>query len=165
MPEVIVALGANMGDRLARLHDAARFLDELSSKPVRFSRIYESEAVGPGTHPFLNAAAAIWTPEMPRMLYRAFKDFEISQGRAPDAPRWSDRPIDLDLIGWGRRRFRNAAITVPHASYRERLFVLLPLQDLRPEWVDPEDGRSVDELIAMAPKMAIFPTDHSWPHL
>ncbi len=160
-----MAMGANLGDRLAQLHAAARFLAPMSTSPLRLSRIYESEAVGPGSFPYLNAVAALHTVAMPKDLFRAFKAFEAAQGRDPAAPRWADRPIDLDLVGWGRRRFRNEVLTVPHASYRERLFVLLPLRDVCPDWVDPGDGATVEEMIRKAPKMAIFPTRHLWPDL
>lgn len=155
MPEVVVALGSNMGDRLSHLKAAVSFLQQISAKPVRLSSIYESEPVGPGTQPFYNAVVAIYTTSYPSMLLPQLKAFEIAEGRDPKSPRWSDRPLDLDIIGWGRRRFMSGDVTIPHASYRDRLFVLLPLRDICPNWIDPLYGTPLQTMIDRAQPMNI----------
>ena len=159
MPEVVVALGSNMGDRLSHLKSAVVFLQTISSKPIRVSPVYESDPVGPGTMPFYNAVVAIHTHVYPSKLMPQLKAFEILEGRAPNAPRWSDRPLDLDIIGWGRRRFLSSDVTIPHASYRDRLFVLLPLRDICPNWIDPLYGTPLQGMIDRAQPMNIHKLD------
>ena len=158
MPEVIIALGSNLGDREAHLHAGVGFLESISTAPVRVSPVYESDPVGPGSLEYLNAVAVIRTTLHPSQLLPLLKECERSRGRDPQTPRWSDRPLDMDIIGWGRRKFRSATLQVPHASYHDRLFVLLPLRDVCPGWTDPDSKRPVDRLIEEAMPLKIAKT-------
>jgi 2-amino-4-hydroxy-6-hydroxymethyldihydropteridine diphosphokinase len=159
MPEVIVAIGSNMGDRVAHLVAATAYLGLLSKAPIRVSGVYESEPVGPGSAEFLNAVVAVQTTLLPNDLMPLLKDCERMRGRDPMSPRWSDRPLDMDIIGWGNRKFRSALLQVPHASYRDRLFVLLPLRDVCPNWTDPDTLIHIDQLIKGAMPLQIRKTD------
>jgi 2-amino-4-hydroxy-6-hydroxymethyldihydropteridine diphosphokinase len=159
MPEVIVAIGSNLGDRVAHLSAGVECLMKLSTTPVEVSPIYESEPVGPGSVSFLNGIAVLRTSLLPKDLLPIFKECEISRGRDPKSPRWSDRPLDMDIIGWGRRTFKSPTMQVPHASYHDRLFVLLPLRDIRPGWTDPGTGVLIDQLIFGAMPLQIQKTD------
>lgn len=162
MPDVYVALGSNMGHREKHIEAAALFLQDLDPN-ASFSRLFESEPVGPGTQAYLNAVVKFRTGIYPSVLFPRLKAFEIERGRDPLAARWTDRPLDLDIVAWGRRRFRSEKMVVPHASYAERLFVLLPLRDLTPDWIDPVTGIPIDEMIRLAPEMTIFPVQYLWP--
>jgi len=159
MPEVIIAIGSNMGDRVAHLVAATTYLGQLSKAPIRVSGVYESEPVGPGSTEFLNAVVAIQTTLHPKDLLPILKDCERTRGRDPMSPRWADRPLDMDIIGWGNRKFNSALLQVPHASYRDRLFVLLPLREVCPNWTDPETLVHIDHLIKSAMPMQIRKTD------
>ncbi len=159
MPEVIVAIGSNMGDRIAHLAAGVKCLESISSSPVEVSPVYESEPLGPGSMEFLNAVVVVRTSLQPKVLLPIFKDCERNRGRDPQSPRWADRPLDMDIIGWGRRKFKSALIQVPHASYRDRLFVLLPLRDVRPNWTDPETALEIDTIVAGAMPLQIQKTD------
>jgi 2-amino-4-hydroxy-6-hydroxymethyldihydropteridine diphosphokinase len=161
MPEVVIAIGSNMGDRVAHLAAATTYLRQLSKTPVRVSGVYESEPVGPGSSEFLNAVVAVQTTLHPKELLPILKDCERKRGRDPISPRWADRPLDMDIIGWGNRKFKSALLQVPHASYRDRLFVLLPLRDVCPNWTDPETLVHIDHLIKSAMPMKIWKTDIS----
>jgi 2-amino-4-hydroxy-6-hydroxymethyldihydropteridine diphosphokinase len=123
------------------------------------SSVYESDPVGPGTGAYLNAAVAIHTNLYPIQLFRVLKDYEIQMGRDPDAARWTDRIIDLDIIAWGQRSFSKEGIIIPHASYRDRLFVLLPLKELRPDWVDPKTKQTIEKILLSAMPLKIAKTD------
>jgi 2-amino-4-hydroxy-6-hydroxymethyldihydropteridine diphosphokinase len=161
MPEVIIAIGSNMGDRLEHLAAGLKCLEGISLTPVRISPIYECEPIGPGSMEFLNAVVLLQTKRLPIDLLPLLKECERNRGRDPHAPRWSDRPLDMDIIGWGRRTFNSPTIQVPHASYRDRLFVLLPLKDLCPDWIDPETGIHIDRLVEGAMPMQIQKSDIS----
>lgn len=160
MPEVLVAIGSNMGDRVAHLQAGVSCLEKLTVRPLRLSNVYESEPIGPGSGPFLNAVVSLWTSKYPGELLPILKRCESERGRDPNSPRWTDRQLDMDIIGWGRRKFRTAELQVPHASYHDRLFVLLPLRDVSPAWTDPATDRSIDELVASAMPMQIQVTGY-----
>ncbi len=57
------------------------------------------------------------------------------------------RTLDLDLILYGHEQIREAGLVVPHPRFRERLFVLEPLAELAPTWVDPVSGAAVSALL------------------
>jgi len=161
MPEVIVAIGSNMGDRAEHLAAGVKCLQNISAGPVRVSAVYECEPIGPGSMEFLNAAVLLRTSLLPKDLLPILKECERSRGRDPQAPRWTDRPLDMDIIGWGRRKFKSSSIQVPHTSYTDRLFVLLPLKDVSPNWTDLDSSLHVDQLIESAMPMKIRKTEIS----
>ncbi len=159
---VYIALGSNMGDRLGYLRRACRFLATLSTARVVASPIYESEPVGPSESDYLNAVVRLETLLSPQDLLHECKTFEYRQGRDPRAPRWSDRVIDLDIIVYGDRSVAKQKLHIPHPAYSERLFVLLPLSDIAPDWHDPLSGKFIEEMITCAPKIRITKTSLSW---
>ena len=70
-------------------------------------------------------------------------------GRMRPAPR-APRTLDLDLILYGDERMREPGLVVPHPRFRERLFVLEPLAELAPDWIDPVSGETVSALLQRA---------------
>lgn len=159
---VYIALGSNLGDRLQYLRRACHFLKDLSDDTILTSPIYESEPVGPSDNDYLNAVVRIATELDPEALLDRCKSFEKKTGRNPEAPRWSSRIIDLDLISYDGLQLKKENLQIPHPSYSERLFVLLPLRDINPDWHDPASGKFIEEMITCAPKIRITKTDLSW---
>jgi 2-amino-4-hydroxy-6-hydroxymethyldihydropteridine diphosphokinase len=156
-----VGLGANIGDAADTLAAAVHALAALPRVwLVAVSRLYATVPVGVTDQPeFRNAVVALDVSGGPDpvvgalALLIAFKGLEHAFGRR-DGPRWGPRALDLDLLVFGRHaihverppaarssdRARAAGragtaaqwLIVPHASARERLFVLAPLADLAP---------------------------------
>jgi len=166
MAKVIIALGSNMGNRHQYLLRAKSFLESLATtnSGIIASPIYQSEAVGPSDRPFLNAVVQLRTGDTltPQDLLSRLKAFEAGQGRNLNASRWSERPIDLDIIAWDDLVIRSDNLIIPHPEYIKRLFVLLPLKDIQPEWDDIVTGKPIDQLIAEAPKLSIRKTELTW---
>ena len=48
-------------------------------------------------------------------------------------------------------RLRAQCPLLPHPRMCERAFVLLPLREIAPDWMDPRSGRSLAELIGALP--------------
>ncbi len=159
MTRVYVALGANVGDRLAALRAAtARLGDRADTRVVATSAVYETEAhVQPGTPPqpdHLNAVVALDTRLSPRALLRTLHGLERAAGRDHARPRWAPRPLDLDVLLYGRRQIDVPGLTVPHPSLAVRRFVLQPLADVAPDLVVPGHDHTVAELLARTPDAA-----------
>jgi 2-amino-4-hydroxy-6-hydroxymethyldihydropteridine diphosphokinase len=94
----------------------------------------------------LNAALTARTALEPLALLDLLLDIEREAGRRrpfPNAP----RTLDLDLILYGDRIIDAPSLRVPHARFRERRFVLEPLNEIAADWVDPETGKTVRELL------------------
>ena len=72
---------------------------------------------------------------------------ERQDGRVRPEP-GAPRTLDLDLILYGDQEVAEPGLVVPHPRFRERLFVLEPLAELAPDWVDPVSGATVSALLA-----------------
>jgi 2-amino-4-hydroxy-6-hydroxymethyldihydropteridine diphosphokinase len=143
---VAVALGSNLGDRERYLRDAIAALRE-SLRGVTVSAFYDTEPVGVGEQPrFLNAAATGSTNLSARALLDTLLGIEAKFGRTrphPGAP----RTLDLDLILYGDQIIEERDLTIPHPRFRERRFVLEPLAEIAPDWIDPVTKRTMRELV------------------
>ncbi len=143
-----IALGSNRrsghGSPTETLHAAA---DALAATAL--SRIRATPAMGPAGRGFANAAALIESNRDPPALLAHLKSIERQFGRRPGR-RWGPRILDLDIILWSEGTWGSAGLTVPHPEFRTRRFVLEPLAELVPGWLDPISGLSVRQLLARA---------------
>ncbi len=125
-----VALGSNVGDRLANLARAVSLLDGREDiTVVRSSRVYETDPVGPPQPDYLNAVVEVETTLGPDDLLRACLDVERAMGRER-GERWGPRLIDLDVLTFGDETIDEPGLVVPHPRMHERGFVLIPLLEL-----------------------------------
>jgi 2-amino-4-hydroxy-6-hydroxymethyldihydropteridine diphosphokinase len=146
MVHIALALGSNLGDREGTLRAALAALAS-SISDLRVSTFHETDPVGVGDQPrFLNAAATGRTALPARDLLASFLDVEQRFGRTR-AYSGAPRTLDLDLILYGDQIVEERDLRVPHPRFRERLFVLEPLDEIAAAWVDPVTGRTVGELL------------------
>ena len=114
---------------------------------LQVSTFHDTAPVGVGEQPrFLNAVAVGRTSLSPRELLHALLQLERDCGRERPYP-GAARTLDLDLILYGDRVIEEEGLSVPHPRFRERRFVLEPLAEVAPDWIDPVTGRSIKEMI------------------
>ena len=143
---VAIALGSNLGDREAHLRAAVAALGAVLS-PFHVSSFRETEPVEvAGSQPmFLNAAATGESALSASAVLDVLLAVEQRFGRErpyPNAP----RTLDLDLILYGDSIIDVPGVIVPHPRFRERRFVLEPLVEIAPDWMDPVTGKTMREL-------------------
>lgn len=136
MTTTAIALGANIGDRLANLRSAVAALADHGVTVLRTSDVWETPPVPADQPPFLNAALVAETDLAPAELLAALKQIEHDLGRRPGR-RWGPRPIDLDILLYGDLRLATPDLTIPHPRIAERAFVLAPLAEV---WSAPIPG-------------------------
>ena len=144
---VLLSLGSNLGDRAGNLRAALQLLRQHAGiRLASISHSYETEPWGKLNQPgFLNMAAEIWTELAPMELLNAVKAIESQLGRESNT-RWGPRVIDIDLILWGALTLDSDMLVLPHPSFRERAFVLMPLAEIAGGAVDPVTGLTVAAL-------------------
>lgn len=144
--KVAVALGSNLGERERYLREA---IDELRSfiSDLTSSTFYDTAPIGVGDQPrFLNAAAIGATTLSARALLEKLLSIEATFGRTRPHP-GAARTLDLDLILYGDQIIEERDLTVPHPRFRERRFVVEPLAEIAPDWIDPVTKRTVNDLM------------------
>lgn len=147
-----VALGSNLGDRLANLRAAWQAIVQLPNvrPPLLSSPIYETDPVGceSGAGKFLNAVVEFGYDGEPLDLLRELRQIETALGRPPEHPRNVSRELDIDLLYVGDAKIDTKELQLPHPRMHERGFVLQPLADIRPDLVLPEQTQSISHLLA-----------------
>ena len=134
MNELVIGLGGNVGSDdqlLARFDDVAA--DFARRGRVRASHVYRSDALVAGDPPFLNAALAVTPDERltPEEVLALTQALEKRHGRRRESEAyWGPRPLDLDLLVWGKLQHRTPTLRIPHPRVHQRSFTLRPLIDL-----------------------------------
>jgi dihydropteroate synthase len=133
---VVLALGGNVGDKVASLRRALRALAaEPGIELSAVSRLYRTPPWGKTDQDwFVNACALGRTSLKPEALLERMKALEVELGRAP-AERWGPRVIDIDLIAYGDIALNTEWLTLPHPELFNRAFVLVPLAEIAPDLV------------------------------
>lgn len=158
--KAVVALGSNLGDRLANLQGALAALEDTPDVSViKVSSIYETEPVDApaGSPNFLNAVVLIDTTLRARTLLTRVLAIEDAFLRERDpGVQNSPRTLDIDLIVVGNRLSDDAELTLPHPRAHQRAFVLLPWAEIEPEAEIPGKGR-IKDIIAELDASGVVP--------
>lgn len=132
MTRAFLALGSNLGDRVAFLRAAVAAMPDV----VACSRVYETDPVGgpDGQGAYLNMVVQLETERSPRQLLEVARGLEAAAGRER-LVRWGPRTLDVDVVWIDGVELADADLVVPHPRLHERPFVLAPLSDLAPDIV------------------------------
>lgn len=140
-----IALGANLGDARLTVLQAIQDIGCLPGCLVKaVSRLYRTaphEARGPD---FVNAVVRIDTRLTAPALLQALQALEHAAGRERpyvNAP----RTLDLDVLLYGQGQIHSPLLTVPHPRMMDRAFVLRPLADVLPGFVQLQDLQRVQD--------------------
>ncbi|OBF45630.1 2-amino-4-hydroxy-6-hydroxymethyldihydropteridine diphosphokinase [Mycobacterium sp. 852002-50816_SCH5313054-b] len=151
MTRVVLSIGSNLGDRLARLQSV---VDGLGEAVVAVSPVYETDPWGRVEQaPFLNAALIAEDPACDGQAWlRRAQEFEKAAGRVR-GERWGPRTLDVDLIAcYGDTEVvvREPNLTLPHQLAHLRAFVMVPWLAIEPdaELTVAEGPRPVAQLLA-----------------
>lgn len=156
MPRAGIALGSNLGDRLANLQAARARLREIATpgEPFLQASIYQTEPLlcPPGSPLFYNSVVEIGYRGDPFELLELTRAIEKQLGRAGDTGRNAPRVIDIDLLYFGDRIIDTEILMLPHPRIGERRFVLQPLAEIRPDLILPGQTHSIAGLLALLPE-------------
>ncbi|MEO1437367.1 MAG: 2-amino-4-hydroxy-6-hydroxymethyldihydropteridine diphosphokinase [Bacteroidota bacterium] len=149
--EIYLQLGTNLGDREHHLAEAKKRINYQLGTINRTSSIYETAAWGRTDQPaFLNQVVALESHWDPWTMMKTILEIEEAMGRIREE-KWGPRVIDIDLLAHGQNRIVSALLSLPHPELPNRKFVLVPLQEIAPNWKHPSSGKSINELLENTP--------------
>jgi 2-amino-4-hydroxy-6-hydroxymethyldihydropteridine diphosphokinase len=134
MADVFIALGSNLGDRVANLA-AARAMLGRAFDISAVSSVYETDPWGPIKQGrYLNQVVRASAAFAPQTLLEKLMDIERELGRdRRHEERYGPRMIDLDILLYGDLAVREPDLEIPHPRMMERAFVLVPLLEIAPD--------------------------------
>lgn len=155
--KVYLGIGSNQGDRRGNIQKALEAIDALPATLVEeVSSVIETKPEGKWKEGerkgmFLNCCCRISTGLTPGRLLEELKGIERAMGRRAPASegkacrrdsarehtdrgyagrKYTDRPIDIDILLYGRRKIKTDSLRIPHPRMQERDFVMIPLREL-----------------------------------
>ena len=144
-----IALGSNLGDRLANLRAARDLLRALTPEGAHFEQapIYQSEPVNcPDDSPdFFNSVIELDYAGEPTRLLEDTQAIEFHLGRQPSSEPNAPRVIDIDILYFDDQVIDVGVMIIPHPRMTHRRFVLQPLADIRPHMTLPGDRVTISE--------------------
>lgn len=150
MALTFIGVGANLGERLQSIESAIKKL-QWCGRLMKRSSLYESRALTLDNQPqpnYLNAVIELHTTLEPKPLLEELHRIEEALGRTRcPSTKWQPRRIDLDILYYDSLVRRSDTLTIPHPEIANRLFVLMPLCEIAPDWIDPLSQKTVSELL------------------
>ncbi len=161
MKLVYLALGSNIGNGRQYLLAGLKMLGKIALGEIQCSSFWKTEPVGMSeARWFTNAVVSFHTDLSPFDLLEAIQSIEHKSGRPAVHAQNSPRTLDLDIITYENCVLDTESLKIPHPRAWQRLFVLLPLQELAPEFRFPGLRTNILELIEKAPKIKMERLDH-----
>lgn len=145
---IFLGLGSNIGDRAANLKDAIKLL---GFPIVAKSSLYETEPVDYLNQPwFLNQVLQCETSFHALKLLAECQKVESELGRTREISK-GPRTIDIDLLFYNDEILKTPQLTIPHPAIPQRRFVLVPMNEIAPDFVHPDLNLTIRELLERCP--------------
>ncbi len=141
-----IALGSNLGDSLANLEQACTALNNCQGiNIIARSSWHKTKPIGPPQPDYLNGCILVKTILSPENLLNNLQQIEQDFGRERTI-KWGARTLDLDIILYDDLIIKKPSLQIPHPHMRERAFVLQPLAEIAPDWIEPVTGETIKNL-------------------
>ena len=121
---------------------------------VVVSPVYRVPAVGFDGPDFLNAAAVIETDLDVHALVDWLHALEHENGRVRGPVKFNDRTLDIDLVYFDGLVLDTPQLHLPRPELRHA-FVLRPLADIAPDFVDPVRGTTLAQMWSAHPEHGV----------
>lgn len=143
MSRVYLSLGSNI-EREKYLRAAVAALESRYGM-LLISPVYESEAVGFSGDNFFNLVVGLDTEKTVGVLASELRALEEAHGRDRQAPKFSARTLDIDILTYGNACGEIDGVRLPRDEILKNAFVLEPLADIAANDRHPETVRTFAE--------------------
>ena len=133
MNKIYIAIGSNLNNPVYQLRKAIDHLDDHKDiKLIKKSSLYQTKPIGIVNQPdFINAVIEIEYDDTPEKLINELLRIETFFGRVRDKKN-GPRILDLDILLFNTLVINDNNLSIPHPRMMERIFVLLPLEEIAP---------------------------------
>lgn len=150
MNTAYLILGGNKGKPIESIEKANLLINSKVGAITKKSNIFVTKAWGNTQQPdFLNQAIAINCELSPTKLLTELLSIEQELGRTRTTEKWEERTIDIDILFFNKEVINLPNLKIPHPYLHERKFVLVPLNELCPEFLHPTLNRTVKDLLTL----------------
>ncbi len=149
---IFIALGANLSNPKDSFSQALAMMEKQNIAVERKSGLWQSPAWPPGSDApdYLNAVIGVKYEGSPQALLATLHEIEAALGRVRTV-RNAPRTLDLDILDFSGQIIDSADLILPHPRMLSRGFVLFPLEEIEPKWIDPVHRQSLSDHIARLP--------------
>mgnify|MGYP000468476671 CR=1 FL=1 len=146
--QVILSLGTNQGQKLENIEKCIALLHNEVGTIIKVSSLYESDSWGFDSDSFYNCVVVMHTNLSSFKLLKKVLKVESKMGRIrKTTKKYESRIIDIDIIVFDEEIIESENLKIPHPLLKKRLFVLIPMQEVIPDWIHPIDKTTISEII------------------
>tara|TARA_Y100000994_G_scaffold232554_1_gene219866 strand:- start:194 stop:685 length:492 start_codon:yes stop_codon:yes gene_type:complete len=156
-----ISVGSNLKDRI---HNCKNAIDQIGlfSKILLSSSFYETESWGyEDENLFINSVIKIETTLSPSQLLNNLQLIEQKYGRIKNINNnYEARIIDLDILFFDKIILNSNDLVIPHMHLYDRNFVLIPFNEIDPEFLCPSRKLKIFKLLQICQdksKVYIYP--------
>jgi 2-amino-4-hydroxy-6-hydroxymethyldihydropteridine diphosphokinase len=144
---IYLGLGSNIGDRIENIFFALSFIQSsMLIKIIKISSLYETSPIGPKQKSFYNIVIKANTDLNSYELLFFLKQLEQILGRKKTIL-WGSRTIDVDILFFGNKVFNSSLLSIPHKELQNRLFVLIPLNEIAKNLLHPLLNKTINSIL------------------
>ena len=157
---IFLGIGSNLsssfGDRFKNINLTLPYLEGYEVQIIKKSNFFETYSYPNKDNPkFINIVISVKTHLSPVDLMSVLLFIEEKLERKRNKKN-DPRTCDVDIIDYNSQvidfQYKNLNLTVPHKELIYRNFVLLPLQEISPEWKHPITKENISILIDKLPE-------------
>lgn len=146
--QIVLSIGTNIGNKQANIDGCIDYLQSEVGTVFSISSLYESPSWGFESDVFYNCVVLVHTFYNPQKVLKKIMKIEAKMGRSREnKTTYQARIIDIDIIAVDDEIINEENLVVPHKLVQDRLFVLIPMQEIIPNWIHPKNKESIATLI------------------
>ena len=157
MHQVFLGIGGNTGNKQDNFDKVYTFIKNELGDIIKHSSVYETPPWGfESEENFWNQVIIIETEFSPEKLLENIAEIENWFGRERVSGKYTSREMDIDILYFNELILKTETLTIPHPQIANRVFVLVPLAEIAPEYVHPQLQMTSLKMLKNCPDSSII---------